>query len=106
MKEKEKLTIKKALELIQKIRYYDENGNIIFLMDEGAELNYISDICKKYEGTSKQIVRKMRIANMLESMGIININNPNRNKKEVSEEATLEPMIKIRRSNNYKKQKK
>ena len=34
MVKKEKLTIKKALELLQKIRYYDTNGNIVFLKDE------------------------------------------------------------------------
>ena len=54
-------------------------------MDESEELDYIGDICKKYDGTSKQIVKKMRIASMLESMGIININNSIRNKNCASE---------------------
>ena len=106
MVKKETLTIKKALELLQKIRYYDSEGNIVFLMDESEELDYIGDICKKYDGTSKQIVKRMRIASMLESMGIININNSNRNKNCASENIvntdTLRPMIKIRRHNNYK----
>jgi Cdc6-like AAA superfamily ATPase len=105
MAEKEKLTIKTALELLQKIRYYNSEGNIVFLMDESEEIDYISAICKKYEGTPKQIVKKMRIANILESMGIINTNNSNRNKQTNSENAlntnTLRPLIKIRRRNNY-----
>ena len=103
---KGKLTIKKALELLQKIRYYDAEGNVIFLMDESEELDYVGDILKNYDGTSKQIVRRMRVASMLESMGIININNSNRNKNCTSENGfntdTLRPMIKIKRRNNYK----
>ena len=43
---------------------------------------------------------------MLESAGIININNSNRNKNCTSENGfntdTLRPMIKIKRCNNYK----
>lgn len=105
MIEKEKLTTKKALELLQKIRYYDENGNVVFLMDESEELDYISDICKKYEGTKKQIMKKMVKTSLLESVGIINVNTPEKNRKRKTiykAEVKLRPMIKIKRHNNYK----
>ena len=80
MQEKEKLTTKKALELVQKIRYYDSEGKVVFLMDENEQVDYISDICQKYEGTSEQIIKKMTKAGLLETMGIINVNTPERNK--------------------------
>lgn len=80
MQEKEKLTTKKALELVQKIRYYDSEGKVVFLMDENEQVDYISDICQKYEGTSEQIIKKMTKAGLLETMGIINVNTPEKNK--------------------------
>ena len=98
---KPKMTIKEALVLIQKIRYYDKDGNLITKMDEGDEHFYLSDIYKIYDGTLEQIIRKMRIASKLEALGIINTNNPER-EKDVSDERKIYPLIRIKRRNDYK----
>ena len=70
---KRKINYKKSIRVSAK-------GKVVFLMKEKEIVNYISDICQKYEGTSEQIIKKMTIAGLLETMGIINVNTPEKNK--------------------------
>lgn len=86
---------------MQEIRYYDKNGNMVFLMDESDECYYLGKIFKKYEGTPKQIVRKMKIASWLETIGVLNVNNLNR-ENETPDDLKYIPLIRIKRHNNYK----
>ena len=92
------MTIKDALLLLQKIRYYDENGNIVTLMDEHEESSYLSKIFDKYDGTPHQIIRKMKCASFLESIGLMKANNTNKdNSNHIDPDCMHKPLIKIRR---------
>lgn len=92
------MTIRDALILLQKIRYYDENGNIVTLMDEHEESAYLGKIFDKYSGTPHQIVRKMRYASTLESMGLIRINTENKENTDYIDPSSIhQPLIKIKK---------
>ena len=95
------MKIKDALLLLQKIRYYDENGNIVTLMDEHEESSYLSKVFDEYNGTPQQIVRKMRCADFLESIGLIKANNTNKdNSHSIDSDCIHKPLIKIKRKSN------
>lgn len=99
--EKKDLTIGVAVELLQNIRYYDKDHSIVILMDESEEMDYVCAICKRYNGTPKQIIEKLRLANLLESLGLINVNNPSRAEKIPGyiKDNNVVPRVKIRRKN-------
>lgn len=71
-------------------------------MNEREQMDYIRDICQKYEGTSEQIIKKMTKVGLLETMGIINVNTPeqNKNRKTIYKAQVNSDEFK---NNNYRK---
>ena len=100
---KKKIDIKEALEIMQNIRYFDQNGNIVFLMDESEEMDYLKGKFIEYDCSKKQFYRVLRIADKLEKYGLINTNNFRRNDKNSCGDNIISPLIRIKRKNNYKK---
>ena len=102
---KNKLDVKEALGIMQNIRYFDQKGDIVFLMDESEEIDYLKETFEKYDCTKKHFYRVLRIADKLEKFGIININNSRRNDNVLDGSSKISPFIRIKRKNNYNKGK-
>ena len=103
-----KLTIMKALEILQKIRYYDSNGNIVCEMDEGEESFYLARAYKEYcpaNITTKQFVRFLKFADKLEHLNIVNITNEKRKEETCYADNALFPLFKSKRKVYYKTSK-
>lgn len=104
MKSKKKFTIMKALEIIQEIRYYDSNGNIVYEMDEGEESFYLAKAYREYcpaNITTTQFIKTLKLAGMLEHLNIINITNEKRKEEPRYANNALFPLFKIKRKVYY-----